>query len=252
MFLLSDQKRLSNGDEAGGGHRFVLLLPLITPWGISVVPFSSCSVLISLLPADSSLLIIVFMLTCVTRSKNIVFLGVIMQKQINVLSNEWSYLVKDVNLNCHTRCCFCNLVIQWFFKKEIQPTLTMCCWLQTCDVSEEDSWICWYFQASFDASSLSDIYVVKRIIIMAPCGRSDNHQSTFILMDTEPPSLQRSIFLFSLWRFPFLSNTAHTVQLKQRAVNSDLTEVGSHDLSLSVNQFCGPVVKPRVELLLRW
>lgn len=111
VVLPSDQTYLlllSNGGETGGGHHFVLLVTLITPWGIRVVPFSSCSVLISPLPADSSALITVFMLTYVTPSKNIVFLGVIMQKQINVLSNEWSYLVKGVNLNCHTRCCFCN------------------------------------------------------------------------------------------------------------------------------------------------
>lgn len=65
----------SNSDEAGGGHRFVLLVTLITPWGTSVVPFPSCSVPISLLPADSSVLITVFMLTYVTKSKNTVFLG---------------------------------------------------------------------------------------------------------------------------------------------------------------------------------
>lgn len=65
----------SSGDEAGGGHRFVLPVTLITPWGTSVVPFPSCSVLISPLPADSSALITVFMLTYVTESKNTVFLG---------------------------------------------------------------------------------------------------------------------------------------------------------------------------------
>lgn len=81
MFLLNDQTRLlllSNGDEVGGGQSFVLLVTLITPWGISIVPFSSFSVLISLLPADSSALITVFMLPYVTPSKNIIFLGAIM------------------------------------------------------------------------------------------------------------------------------------------------------------------------------
>lgn len=91
VFLLNDQTRLlllSNGDEAGGGQSFVLLVTLITPWGISIVPFSSFSVLISPLPADSSALITVFMLPDVTTSKNIVFLGAIMQKQLYVLSND--------------------------------------------------------------------------------------------------------------------------------------------------------------------
>lgn len=83
MVLLNNQTRLlllSNGDEAGGGQGFVVLVTLITPWGISIVPFSSFSVLISPLPADSSALITVFMLPYVTPAKNIVFLGVIMQK----------------------------------------------------------------------------------------------------------------------------------------------------------------------------
>lgn len=99
VFLLTDQTcllLLSNGDEAGGGQSFVLLVTLITPWGISIVPFSSFSVLISLLPADSSALITVFMFPYVTPSKNIVFLGAIMQKQLNVLSNDWSYLMKEM------------------------------------------------------------------------------------------------------------------------------------------------------------
>lgn len=91
VVLPSDPTRLlllSKGDEAWGGHRFVLLVTLITPWGTSVVPFSSCTLLICRLPADSSALITVFMLIYVTPSQNIAFLGVIRQKQINLLSNE--------------------------------------------------------------------------------------------------------------------------------------------------------------------
>lgn len=78
VFLLNDQTRLlllSNGDEAGGGQSFVLLVTLITPWGISIVLFSSFSVLISPLPADSSALITVFILPYVTRPKISSFWG---------------------------------------------------------------------------------------------------------------------------------------------------------------------------------
>lgn len=43
-------------------NAFVRLVTLMTPWGISIVPFSSFSVLITPLPVDSSALITVFML----------------------------------------------------------------------------------------------------------------------------------------------------------------------------------------------
>lgn len=97
-----------------------------------------------------------------------------------------------------------------FLKQEAQPSLTLCCWLRAREVMGEDSLIWWYFQPSCDASLLSDNCAVKQII-MASCGRHDNHQSPFfsLLIDTGAILLcSGSISYFSLWGFPIMKNTA--------------------------------------------
>lgn len=144
-------------------NAFVRLVTLMTPWGISIVPFSSFSVLITPLPADFLGANYCVYASFTSRRPKISSFWWQLCKKRKKNNNQKTdkYPVKrmkllderDVNLNSHTRCC--NKV-------------------QAREVTQLSFGI---FPASCDAVSLSANWFVKQRIV-ASGGRGNSHRQS--------------------------------------------------------------------------